>query len=190
MITQGSIEWLNLRKTAIGSSDIAGILNCSKWSNPQKVWEDKVGLSPLKTEMNWAMRRGVELEPRIRAHLELLMDCEYPPALIQHQDHEWIRSSLDGINHETRTIIEIKANGKVNHDLALQGELPKYYLYQCFWHLAASGYDKVIYYSWYKDQGAAVIVFPDEALMKPMFEKASTFWFDHVIPQKPPPANF
>ena len=39
-------EWLAIRRTGIGSSDIAGVLGLSPWASPYTVWADKRGRVP------------------------------------------------------------------------------------------------------------------------------------------------
>ena len=55
------INWLELRRNAIGGSDAAAILGLSKWSSPLAVYADKLGLVPER-EDNEAMRQGRDLE--------------------------------------------------------------------------------------------------------------------------------
>ena len=43
-------EWLEHRKSGIGSSEVATILGLNPWETPYQLWRRKVGLDEPKTE--------------------------------------------------------------------------------------------------------------------------------------------
>lgn len=52
-------EWLELRRGGIGGSDAAAIIGVSRWASPNDVWEDKLGIAPVRpvsAPMEWGNR--------------------------------------------------------------------------------------------------------------------------------------
>ena len=58
--------WLRRRMEGIGSSDAAGVLGCSPWTDAVRIYCAKIGRM-LQQEETAEMRRGREMEPKIRA---------------------------------------------------------------------------------------------------------------------------
>ena len=54
-------DWLDVRKTGIGGSDVAAVLGISPWKSPLDVFLDKTGKSAPEPE-NDAMYWGTRLE--------------------------------------------------------------------------------------------------------------------------------
>lgn len=57
-------EWLELRKTGIGSSEVATIVGLNPWETPYQLWRRKLGIDAPKEE-NFAMRAGHYLEDAV-----------------------------------------------------------------------------------------------------------------------------
>lgn len=57
-------EWLELRKTGIGSSEVATIVGINPWETPYQLWRRKIGLDAPKEE-NFAMKAGHYLEDAV-----------------------------------------------------------------------------------------------------------------------------
>ena len=57
-------EWLEYRKSGIGSSEVATILGLNPWETPYQLWRRKVGLDEPKTE-TFAMKAGHYLEDAV-----------------------------------------------------------------------------------------------------------------------------
>lgn len=57
-------EWLEYRKTGIGSSEISTIVGLNPWETPYQLWRRKKGLDEAKTE-NFAMKAGHYLEDAV-----------------------------------------------------------------------------------------------------------------------------
>lgn len=55
-------DWLRVRRSGIGSSDVAAILGLSRWRTPLEVWKEKTGLNGEEREDTEAMEMGRELE--------------------------------------------------------------------------------------------------------------------------------
>lgn len=57
-------EWLNVRKSGIGSSEVATIVGLNPWETPYQLWRRKVGIDEPKEE-NFAMKAGHYLEDAV-----------------------------------------------------------------------------------------------------------------------------
>ena len=57
-------EWMNLRSTGIGSSEVGTILGLNPFETPYQLWRRKMGIDPPKAE-NFAMRAGHYLEDAV-----------------------------------------------------------------------------------------------------------------------------
>lgn len=57
-------EWLELRKTGIGSSEVATIVGLNPWETPYQLWRRKLGIDAPKEE-NFAMKAGHYLEDAV-----------------------------------------------------------------------------------------------------------------------------
>lgn len=104
-------EWLKWRHEGIGSSDAPVIMGMSPWKTRYQLWKEKI--SPVvDTPPNFIQRKGIEIEPKIRAWFELQMGKSFAPKLLMHGKMPLIRASLDGADESLTEICEIKLLGK------------------------------------------------------------------------------
>ena len=121
-IKQGSDEWLSLRdkyiKTASRTPIVMGL---SPFSNKEKLAKEiKFGIKPYMSE---AMMRGVDLEDTVRKKANDILDDIFVPKVGVNDGY---LASLDGINFDGDTIIEIKVS-KDTFDEVSKGKIPKHY---------------------------------------------------------------
>lgn len=92
-------RWLELRREGVGGSDVAGILNLTKWSSPWQVYLEKTAQTP-------PMERGDRLERAAmwgHMHEETLarifcQETGYKVSkvgLLRHADEPWRQANLD-----------------------------------------------------------------------------------------------
>ena len=158
-LEQNSEAWLDWRKTGIGSSDAPAILGISPWKTRRELWEEKVmsyhtphkifssaQLKIINEKMKArecsnesAKNRGKTLEPEARAEYERWMNISCDTICGVHEDHEYLKVSLDGWTPEIRHFIEIKAPNRGYHENSLDrtknpwDRLPEIYKPQ-IWH--------------------------------------------------------
>lgn len=185
LMDQGSSDWHAWRSKGIGGSEIAAVLGLSPWMTAYQLWEQKTGRSK-KDQSNWATQRGVDMEPRARASYELEHNEDMPPCLAEHKDYPFLRVSLDGHNEKLSRILEIKYNGKKNHELALKGEIPDYYMAQIQMQLAVTGANHAHYYSYDGQVGITITVLPDLEWIERIIRAGIEFW-EFVTTDTPPP---
>lgn len=141
----GSKEWLELRKTGIGGSEVAAICGFSKWTSPYTLWCQKVGIISDTIAPNSAMEWGTRLEPVIMdkfedAHPELSIYRDI--GTWHHQSRRWQVTNPDGI-FETASgelgVIEVKT---AMYEDDWKNGVPRYYETQVQWYLQTFGLDK------------------------------------------------
>ena len=67
------------------------------------------------------MKRGIELKPIAREAYIKRTGVKVVPCTIKSTQFSWMRASLDGLSLDGRIAIEIKAPGKADHALAVEG---------------------------------------------------------------------
>lgn len=129
-MTQTRIDWLKLRQSGIGGSDVAAILGLSKWRTPLDVYNSKVG-EVSDEEDNASMEWGRRLEPVIRqAYSDKTgRAVECPGHLFRSGEHPFMIANVDGLCSDR--VLEIKTS-RSGADWGEEGtdEIPEYYLTQ------------------------------------------------------------
>lgn len=186
-IEQGTEVWKTWRKSKVGSSDIPIIMGDSDFDTPLGLFRKKKGLEAEK-DTNWAMTRGTENEPKVRALYELQTGFDVPPAILIHPDLPWAIASLDGDNEQESLIAEFKYAGAETHEEARQGRIPKKYFGQVQWQLFVSGRKRAHYVSLAPDGMTVEIVGVtlDPEYASRMIEKATDF-YAHLETNVAPP---
>jgi putative phage-type endonuclease len=182
---QKSQEWLNWRRGYIMASEAASVLDISPYTSKYKCWQRKLGIVK-EQETNWAMERGIALESVALDAFCEEFGIDMQPACVESSEYNFLAASLDGISSCGKYILEIKANGKKNHDLALQGEIPKYYVSQMQHQLLVTGAEKCYYYSFDGEKGVCIEVLPDANFVKDYLPKARDFWKSIIFFEAPP----
>lgn len=202
-LMQGSVEWKELRKTKITSSDAAICMGLNPY--PEKdivsLYEEKMGLRPEFTPnffQKQAMNRGTKYEEAARSYFErnagVLL---FPKVVIS----DWQMTSLDGIDLDETLMLEIKVGGKKLHDLAKKGKIPVYYRCQMMHHLCLMPHLRECHYLSYQpaildedgeevtpEEGVALIVERDDAFIEELVE-AEWYLYDCMQTKTPPKLN-
>jgi putative phage-type endonuclease len=177
-------QWLEWRRSGIGSSDAAVIMNVSPWKTAFQLWEEKV-FGKSDQEENTAMTRGKQLEEVARQLFERELNTVVFPKNVVHTQHSWLRASLDGMDIDEKIMVEIKCPNKDDHFLAVTKKVPTKYFPQCQHQLAVTGLPGMFYFSFDGSKGAIVEVARDQKYIDDMLEKEKIFW-NMVINQIPP----
>lgn len=96
------------RSKRIGSSDIPVILGESPFKTPYQLWKEKTGRVDSSFYTNHAIELGKQFEDAVRVGLELSLDIEFPPTIMQDDTYTFMTSSLDGYNKDNEIVLEIK----------------------------------------------------------------------------------
>lgn len=134
-LQQGSPEWEEFRKNKIGASDCPAIMGKNPFKSAFRLWEEKCGKKVFVTD---AMRRGTELESKARGIYAEQLGAELTPVVGQHDEHEWMIASLDGVSENMTTVIEIKCPNEEVFKKIEEGKIPEYYIWQIQHQLAVT----------------------------------------------------
>jgi putative phage-type endonuclease len=178
-------EWLATRRTGIGASDVAGVLDCSPWTSPLRVFMDKTGITgelELTEEMEWGHRH----EPTVAAKWAEVHGIPVRvtgtwrsnrwPWLIANPD----RITADGHGLEIKT-----ADAKYLDEWLI--EPPLHYLMQCAACMAVTGARR-----WYLaaliggNRYLDFVIERDEDDITAIVEITKPFWQQHVLAGVPP----
>ncbi len=191
-------EWLDIRKSGIGSSEVATIVGLNPWETPYQLWRRKVGLDEPKQE-NAAMRNGHHLEDAVskmwndatgreiikRSAIDwIIRDNDRPYLQVSPDRTYWLGESR---SPEAKGILEIKTTRmKVDPE-----DLPRYWFTQVQYQLGVAGYTQGSL-AWLSagqgfDFGYQDLKFvPD--FYEWLIESVSRFWQDNILGKQEPSA--
>lgn len=174
-IQQNTTEWLELRKKKVTATDASVLMLINPWTTPYVLWERKLGLShdQKKTE---AMQRGSDLEPLALSCFNRENGFSLSPAVVISSCQDWAMASLDGLDSEKKVAVEIKCNGKANHEKAINGIIPDYYICQMQHQMFCAGLDSIWYYSFDGENGIQIDVKRDNKYIENLLEKELEFY--------------
>lgn len=181
------------RSKGLGSSDAAILLGWSPWKTIEELYLEKTGVK--EQEFNFfqkaAMARGRSLEPMIREWYEKREGLKYPAETKEHQVFKFLRASCDGINHQTKRLIEIKTANKQDHEHAKNGIVPTKYYPQVQWLMMLWDYKECDYVSLGSDKTFELVrVFQDIETQDELTKRAIFFWNHITTKSKPLPMDW
>lgn len=143
---QNTPEWLEFRKTRIGSSDAPAIMGVSPYRTKYQLYLEKKGLIEPDNKFNFAIDRGNRWEPVVRARYELWTGVSVPPLVKVHPVYDFLSASLDGGNDKLNRGAEYKVAGKEVLELSKKGVVHPQYWPQVQHQLMVSGYEFIDFY--------------------------------------------
>ena len=175
-LMQNSPEWLEFRKSRIGSSDAPIITGDSPWKTPFQLWQEKLGLVD-QPKQNYAMTRGKNLEDRARQVYEEMRGHLVFPMVLVHPEHSWQIASMDGMTIDRKHAVEIKCPGEADHMLAVTGKVPKKYHAQLQHQMYVCQIPKIDYFSFDGQTGVIIEVEKDMNFLHELIKKERDFYF-------------
>jgi len=134
------------------------------------------------------MQRGINMEPKAREAFEELTSIVMNPACFQHDDYEFIKCSVDGIDFTGNEILEIKCPGEHPHNQAISGEVPDHYFLQMQHCMYVTGASRCHFFSYRPECSvpyAHIIVERDDVIILDLLKSEIEFWH-HVTTDNPP----
>ncbi len=177
-LTQGSDDWISMRRSYIGASDAAAIMGVSPWRTPKELFLEKTGQGKPQ-ETNSAMRRGIDLEEEARQAFEKITGHIVFPKVVFSKEFPWLMASLDGMTMDENVIVEIKCAGKEDHEIAWKGGIPEKYWPQVQQQMIVTGLKKCMYYGYsprYMGLNNIVYVEYNEEYCQELIAKTKRFW--------------
>lgn len=196
-------EWLKLRRTGIGGSDVAALLGVSPWTTRNQLYNQKAGIVPINTDRpsNWfKLEVGHVLEPLIResfanqSGFTVINDT----AMYRHPEYPWMIGDMDfTVITDEGTLIggEIKTTARTNLDhwapgvLGKGGRIPFYYETQVRHYMAVCNIDRFVViccYGFSEDEQIIVWVDRDYDFEEMLIEEEKRFWLENVEKRIPP----
>ncbi len=174
-LVQGSSEWLAFRKNHIGASDASAIMGCSAWKTRNQLWKEKLGLIQDQP-VNFAMQRGIDLEPEARQKFSELMNIDLQPLVAKRTDIPYIAASYDGVDKTRCFAVEIKCplNSSINNDI------PDHYIAQLQHQMFVLNLQYIYYYSYHPEYSFHKMVKRDNEYINHMLAEHDKFW-DKVL---------
>ncbi len=184
---------LELRKTAIGASEIAAIAGLSPWATPIDIYMRKVGLVPPSGERSEQSELGDLLEPAIArlAAKRLGIEIEYAGGRsVQHPEHSFLLATPDYVvldpNRDPHGVLEIKSVGYRVAD-RWGDEPPDFVVAQVQTQLACTGLRDGIIAALIGGRDLRTYEVPyDAEFATGLIAIAREFWEQHVVPRIPP----
>lgn len=180
-VIQGSPEWLALRRTKVGASDIAALMAGTDREIYNLFWE-KFGEEKYQTS---AMRRGSEMESEARKWFEEQHDVIFERPVALHDDHDWLLASFDGLNFDLGLSLEIKCPNEVPESVEASKSWKRYY-WQVQAQLAVGGHEKAIVLVYGPDKQVQTVVDRNEEDIAKLLKQGAWF-FDLMQKNTPPP---
>lgn len=181
---QGTKEWHDLRKTKIGASDSPVIMGVSPWKTAYELYLEK--MMGTEQEISPSMARGTALEESARERFQDKTGILMMPQVVLSKEREWQMASLDGISFDGTSILEIKHAKKEVIAMAVQGELPDYYMIQIQHALDTTGAAKCYYVVSDGEKDVWVEVFPNKELIQRIREANEKFYACMKSGEAPP----
>lgn len=190
-------EWLDVRKSGIGSSEVATIVGLNPWETPYQLWRRKVGIDAPKEE-NFAMKAGHYLEDPVsrfwadetgreiikRSAVDwIIRDNDRPYLQVSPDRTYWLTGEKR--NDTNKGILECKTT-----QMAVDADdLPKHWFCQVQYQLGVAGLEHGSL-AWlcsgrefgYKD----IDLVPD--FYQWLVEEVSRFWQDNILARVEPSA--
>ena len=176
-------EWLKLRKTGIGGSDVGSICGMNPYSNAMKVYSDKTCDTVEEEQENEAVRQGRDLEEYVAQRFteETGLKVRRSNFMYRNLEYPFMIADVDRLIIGEDAGLECKTASAYNEDKWKDGEIPLHYIMQCYHYMAVTG--KRVWYI------AAVILGReftyrrlewDDDLITQMIAAEQYFWENHV----------
>ncbi|MGC5027412.1 YqaJ viral recombinase family protein [Tsukamurella sp. DT100] len=181
-------EWLELRRTGIGSSDCSAILGLGKYGSPFSVWVDKTARGVDDDGPSEAMEWGNILEPVIRDEFarRTELDVTACPTL-RSLERPWQLYNPDGLVLTENVLVEIKnASQWLAHEW-VDGEVPDHAELQVQHGCAVTGADGAYVVGLVGGNRLRWEFVPrDDELIALINEAEARLWDEHIVPDVQP----
>jgi putative phage-type endonuclease len=185
--TANTPEWLGLRKSIIGASEVACVLGLSKWSTPLGIYNDKLNPNVSDDEMTEWQEWGHRLEDPIAGWVADTQGIEVvaSPGLIRSNEYPWLGATPDRVTLKGEPL-EIKSSDRFMADDWLDG-VPDNYRIQVLVQMivlgARRGYLAVLHGG---NRPEFFTIEWDQVVVDQIIQITGDFWRDNVQALVPP----
>jgi putative phage-type endonuclease len=190
-------DWLEVRKSGIGSSDAAAAVGLNPYQSQLELWMVKTGRGAALPQVDpnddsSPMFWGTLLESFVAAHYTSKSGNRVRKikAVLQHPEHEWMLANIDRevMGSAEVQILECKTAGMNGAKLWRDG-VPEYVQLQVQHQLAVTGKaaaDVAVLVCGNEYRSYRIV--RDDALISRLIQLEAKFW-DYVVRDIPPPAD-
>lgn len=173
---QGSEAWHDWRRSGIGASDAPVIMGENRFKKLGQLLVEKRG-GARELRQSEALTLGIQLEPVAR-DLYISQTCrKVEPACLQSTKYPWLRASVDGLDLDSSTVVEIKCGASAYRTTLLTGSVPSHYYGQLQHILAVTEYDAMDFYCyWPESEPVLRRVSRSEPYIARLLEAEAAFW--------------
>ena len=181
-------EWLALRKTGIGGSDAGTVCGMNPYGSHIKLFYDKSGDKTEELE-NEAMRQGRDLEDYVAQRFMEATGLKVRRSNYMYRsiEHPFMIADVDRLVVGENAGLECKTASAYSADKWKDGNIPLYYVMQCYHYMAVTGKR-----TWYI---AAAILGKEfvwhrleweDGLIESLIAAEKDFWENYVLAGKVP----
>ncbi len=184
------MEWLKLRKSGLGGSDVGSIVGVNPYSSPMKVFRDKT-TDEIAEESSESLRVGHDLEEYVAQRF-----CEATGKKVRRsnymyrsKEYPWMIADVDRLVVGEDAILECKTTNAWGASKWEDG-IPESYLMQAFHYMALTG-KKTVYIACLV-MGIGFVyrtLHWDDDIINALIEAEKEFWNEYVVPRKMPPVD-
>ena len=173
---QGTEAWHDWRRFGIGASDAPVIMGENRFKKlGQLLLEKKGGVREFRQSQ--AMALGTQLEPVARQLYISQTQRNVLPACLQSTRYPWLRASVDGLDLDSSTVVEIKCGASSYRTTLLTGMVPNHYYGQLQHILAVTEFEAIDFYCYWPESQPVLRRVPrSEPYIARLLEAEAAFW--------------
>lgn len=173
---QGSDAWHDWRRFGIGASDAPIIMGENRFKKLGQLLREKRG-GPREIRQSEALTLGNQLEPVARSLYISQTGQKVEPACLQSNKFPWLRASVDGLDVDSSTVVEIKCGASAYRTTLISGTIPNHYYGQLQHILAVTEFEAIDFYCYWPDsQPILRRVSRSEPYIARLLEAEEAFW--------------
>jgi putative phage-type endonuclease len=191
-------EWLAIRRTGIGGSDLGAIVGANRFKSAYEVWLEKTGRVPdrdLSDSDAVFFGQADEASVTERFAYRTGYRIANPRALFRDTKRPWLLASPDRLmwdDNERPGVLEVKTAGHFAADDWTDGQVPESYELQTVHYAGLLGLDYGVLAC--RIGGQKMVMPPprievDAEYVEFCQKVATDFWHDHVLADEPPPPD-
>jgi putative phage-type endonuclease len=147
------------------------------WKTPEELLEEKCSGKGIIA--NAAMARGTLLEPEARRCYEKKFGIRVMPACLQSLQFEWLRASVDGLEENGISVVEIKCGESVYRKTSLLKSVPSYYYGQLQHILAITQLESIDFFCYLPEKPEFHLkIRRDDPYIKRLIDTEQIFWME------------
>lgn len=177
-------EWLTLRRSGIGGSDVGAVVGLNPYSSPMSVFCSKTCKEDGKKEDSEAIRIGHDLEQYVADRFSEAtgLKCRRSNYMYRSKEHPFMIADVDRLIVGKDAGLECKTANAFQAGNWKDEEIPPHYLMQCFHYMAVTG--KKEWYIACLIMGRGFVyrkVSWDETMIERLIRMEEYFWNEYVV---------